>query len=333
MKTLIIAEAGVNHNGSLETAMHLVRVAAEAGADIIKFQTFVTENIVSSNAPKADYQVKNTGNESGQFEMLKNLELSFSDHQKISDFCRKLNIQFLSTAFDLDSIDLLHQMNIPVWKIPSGEITNLPYLRKIGKMDKPVLLSTGMATLGEIESALNIIEGAGTKRELITILHCTTDYPANPDEINLRAMVTLGNTFNLRFGYSDHTDGVEIPFAAVAMGASVIEKHFTLDKNMEGPDHRASLDPSELKSMVSGIRKIERALGDGVKKPTPGEIKNIMAARKSIVASQPIRKGEIFSEENLAVKRPGNGLSPMIWDLIIGKQADRDYKKDEVIAK
>lgn len=331
MNTVIIAEAGVNHNGSLEIAKEMVIAASNAGVDFIKFQTFVTENLVSRNAKQADYQTKNLGYETSQFKMLKKLELSFKDHQELNNFCKKHKIGFFSTAFDLDSIEVLKKFNLPVWKIPSGEITNLPYLRKIGSFNKPVLLSTGMATLGEIETAIEILETSGIFRNQITVLHCTTEYPAPLEEVNLRAMQTLGEAFKVKYGYSDHTDGIEISLAAVAMGASVIEKHFTLDRNMEGPDHLASLDPLDLKRMVTGIRNIEKALGNGIKLPSAGELKNKLAARKSIVASQSIKKGDIYTTDNLTVKRPGGGLSPMLWDKLIGMSANRDYKKEEQI--
>ena len=331
MKTVIIAEAGVNHNGSLKIAEEMIVAAAEAGADYIKFQTFITANLVSKDARQAEYQKKNLGSETSQFEMLKKLELSVNDHFELIKCCERNKISFFSTAFDMDSIDLLGRLDLPLWKIPSGEINNLPYIKRIGSFNKPVILSTGMATLGEIEAAIILLELAGTGREKITVLHCTTEYPAAIDEINLRAMITIGDAFKVRFGYSDHSQGIEIPFAAVAMGASVIEKHFTLNRNMEGPDHKASLEPHELKKMVEGIRNIERALGNGIKIPSPGEIKNIVAARKSIVASRAINEGEMFSAVNLTVKRPGDGLSPMLWDTIIGTKARQSYNKDQQI--
>jgi N,N'-diacetyllegionaminate synthase len=331
MKTLIIAEAGVNHNGSLDIAKELILEASKAGADFIKFQTFITEELVSKEAKQADYQKKNLGNETSQFEMLKKLELNKEDHYKLIEYCNTCQISFFSTAFDLISIDLLAKLDLPLWKIPSGEITNFPYLQKIGSYNKPVILSTGMATLGEVEAAIEVLEKSGTKRANITVLHCTTEYPAPIDEVNLNAMITMGNAFNVKFGYSDHTEGIEIPLAAVAMGATVIEKHFTLSKNMEGPDHKASLEPDELKKMVDGIRNIERAMGDGIKTPTQSEVKNKVAARKSLVAAKNIRTGDVFSNENLTVKRPGDGLSPMLWEKLIGIKAKRDYQKDEKI--
>lgn len=331
MKTTIIAEAGVNHNGSIKIAKELILAASEAGADFIKFQTFVTEKLVSTSAKQADYQIKNLGYELSQFEMLKKLEMSHADHLELVKFCIKNNIAFFSTAFDHDSIDLLVNLDLPMWKIPSGEITNLPYLRRIGSLKKPIILSTGMSTLGEIEEAINVLEKSGTKREKITVLHCTTEYPAPIDEVNLNAMVTIGNAFKVKFGYSDHTDGIEIPLAAVAMGATIIEKHFTLDKKMIGPDHKASLTPFELKQMIESIRKIERSFGTGIKIPTAGEIKNRIAARKSIVASRPIKLGEQLSIDNITVKRPGDGLSPMLWEHVIGTKAKRNYGTDEQI--
>lgn len=331
MKTIIIAEAGVNHNGSLETAKELIAEASKAGADYIKFQTFQAEKLVSKDAKQADYQKRNLGNEISQFEMLKQLELTINDHHELIKYCKKHKIEFFSTAFDMDSIALLVSLRLQLWKIPSGEITDLPFIKKIGSLRKPVLLSTGMATMGEIESAIEVLEHSGTSRDQITVLQCTTDYPASPDEINLTAMVTIGEAFKVKFGYSDHSEGIEIPLAAVAMGATVIEKHFTLDKNMKGPDHKASLEPDELRMMIDGIRKIERALGDGIKRPTLGELKNKSVARKSIVAARSIKKGNIFSEKSLTVKRPGDGLSPMNWEQLIGTKADRDYQKDEQI--
>jgi N,N'-diacetyllegionaminate synthase len=331
MAILIIAEAGVNHNGSLLVAKKLIKEAAKAGADFIKFQTFSTERLVSKGAKLAEYQKANSGKATNQFDLLKKLELSKKDHFELVKYCKRFGINFFSTAFDFDSIDLLIEIDLPMWKIPSGEITNLPYLKKIGALKKPVILSTGMATLGEIEAAIDILEKSGTKRDKITVLHCTTEYPVPVDEINLKAMVTIGEAFKVSFGYSDHTEGIEIPIAAVAMGATIIEKHFTLDKNMEGPDHKASLDPDELNKMIKSIRNIERALGNGIKIPSKGEILNRIAARKSIVASEPIRKNEKFSVKNLTVKRPGDGISPMYWNQFIGKRANRDYCKDEQI--
>jgi N,N'-diacetyllegionaminate synthase len=331
MKTIIIAEAGVNHNGSLDIAKRLIESASAAGANIIKFQTFKADNLVSRDAKQADYQKRNLGKETSQFDMLKDLELSFNDHKALVKHCKKFHIAFFSTAFDMESIILLESIKMPMWKIPSGEITNLPYIKKIGSFGKPVILSTGMATMGEIEAAIGLLEVAGTSRDKITVLHCTTDYPASPDEINLSAMVTIGNAFKVRYGYSDHSEGIEISLAAVAMGASVIEKHFTLDKKMKGPDHKASLEPYEMKQLIDGIRKVERAIGNGIKIPSPGEMKNKNLVRKSIVASRDIRKGEKFSVENITVKRPGDGLSPMVWEHVIGLKAGKSYLKDEKI--
>ena len=331
MKTIIIAEAGVNHNGSLTIAKRLIEEAAKAGADYIKFQTFVTEKLVSKEAKQADYQKNNLQKECSQFEMLKELELSLNDHYALIEYCTQLKIAFFSTAFDLDSIDLLSKLNLSMWKIPSGEITNLPYLQKIGSFNKPIILSTGMATLGEIEAAIEVLEKSGAPRDQITVLHCTTEYPAPVNGVNLKAMTTIAEAFKLKVGYSDHTEGIEIPLAAVALGATVIEKHFTLDRKMKGPDHKASLEPDELKKMVEGIRNIELAMGNGIKKPTTSEIKNKLAARKSIVAEKRIQAGELFTIENLTIKRPGNGISPMLWNQIVGVKAKRDFQPDELI--
>ena len=331
MSVFIIAEAGVNHNGSLELAKKLIDVAVEAGVDAIKFQTFKTENLVSKNAKKAEYQKETTDAKESQFEMIKKLELDIDTHHELIRYCNSKNIMFLSTPFDLDSIDLLDRLELPIFKIPSGEITNLAYLRKIGALNKQVILSTGMADIGEIEDALDVLIEAGTPKDNITVLHANTMYPTPMEDVNLRAMVTIGNTFDVAFGYSDHTLGIEVDIASVAMGATVIEKHFTLDKSMEGPDHKASLEPDELKSMVKAIRNIEIALGSSVKKPSRSEIPNIEIARKSIVASCNIKKGDIFTEENLAVKRPGGGISPMRWDEIIGTVAAKAYEVDELI--
>ena len=331
-QVFIIAEAGVNHNGDLELAKKLIDVAVEAGADAVKFQTFKTELCVSKGAKKAEYQVKNTGNdEETQFDMVKKLELTNQNHYELINYCRTKNIMFLSTPFDHDSIKLLNDLGLEIFKIPSGEITNLPYLRHIGSLNKKVILSTGMANLGEIENALDILSLAGTKKENITVLHANTEYPTPIEDVNLKAMVTISNAFGVKFGYSDHTLGIEVPVAAVALGANVIEKHFTLDKNMEGPDHKASLEPDELKAMICAIRNIAKALGNGIKKPSKSELKNMQVVRKSIVASRDIKIGEILDENNLAVKRPGNGISPMRWDEITGTIAKKDYKEDELI--
>ncbi len=331
MSVFIIAEAGVNHNGSIELAKKLIDVAVEAGVDAVKFQTFKTENLVSKNAQKAEYQKKTTGSNESQFEMIKKLELDIDTHYELINYCNNKNIMFLSTPFDLDSIDLLDSLELPIFKIPSGEIINLPYLQKIGALKKQVILSTGMADIGEIEDALDVLIEAGTPKENITVLHANTMYPTPMEDVNLRAMMTIGNTFNIAYGYSDHTLGIEVDIASVALGATVIEKHFTLDKSMEGPDHKASLEPDELKAMVKAIRNIEVALGSKVKKPSKSEIPNIEIARKSIVASCSIKKGEVFTENNLAIKRPSNGINPMRWDEIIGSVATKDYKEDEPI--
>jgi len=331
-KVFIIAEAGVNHNGSIELAKKLIDVAVEAGADAVKFQTFKAEKLVSKNTQKAQYQKENIqDNDDSQFNMLKKLELDIDTHKELISYCKEKNIMFLSTPFDLDSIELLNSLGLEIFKIPSGEITNLPYLREIGKLNKQVILSTGMADIGEIEDALDILINSGTSKKDITVLHANTMYPTPYEDVNLKAMVTIGNTFDVLYGYSDHTLGIEVDIAAVAMGASCIEKHFTLDKTMEGPDHKASLEPDELKAMVSGIRNIEVALGDGIKKPSPSEKPNIKVARKSIVAKTNIKKGEILSEENLTIKRPADGISPMRWDEIVGTVALNDYEEDELI--
>lgn len=330
-KVFIIAEAGVNHNGSIDLAKKLIDVASESGVDAVKFQTFKAENLVSKNAQKADYQKQTTDKNESQFDMIKKLELDVDTHKELMFYCKTKDIMFLSTPFDHDSIDLLSDLGLEIFKIPSGEITNLPYLRHIGRLNKKVILSTGMADNGEIEDALDVLIAAGTKKENITVLHANTMYPTPMEDVNLKAMVTIGNTFDVAFGYSDHTLGIEVDIAAVAMGACCIEKHFTLDKTMEGPDHKASLEPDELKAMVKAIRNIELALGSCVKKPSKSEIPNIQIARKSIVAKMDIKKGEILSENNLEIKRPGNGINPMRWDEIVGSIAIKDYKEDELI--
>lgn len=330
-KVFIIAEAGVNHNGSIEIAKKMIDEAKRAGADAIKFQSFKAELLVSKKAEKAEYQKKLTDRNESQFEMIKKLELDEESQKQLFSYCKKKKINFLLSPFDLDSIDLLNKLGLGTFKIPSGEITNLPYLRKLGKLDKKIILSTGMADLGEIEDALDILIVSGTKKENITVLHCNTEYPTPFGDVNLKAMITIKNAFNIEVGYSDHTPGIEIPIAAVALGAVVIEKHFTLDKNMEGPDHKASLEPSELKAMVEAIRNIEKALGDGIKKPSKSEINNKPIARKSLVAIKEIKKAEIFTEENIGIKRPGNGISPMRWDEVIGKTAGKDFKIDDLI--
>ncbi|MFW0713417.1 N-acetylneuraminate synthase [Aliarcobacter butzleri] len=330
-KVFIIAEAGVNHNGSIELAKKLIDVASESGVDAVKFQTFKAENLVSKNAQKADYQKQTTDKNESQFDMIKKLELDVDTHKELMLYCKTKNIMFLSTPFDHDSIELLNDLGLEIFKIPSGEITNLPYLRHIGRLNKKVILSTGMADIGEIEDALGVLIAAGTKKENITVLHANTMYPTPMEDVNLKAMVTIGNTFDVAFGYSDHTLGIEVDIAAVAMGACCIEKHFTLDKTMEGPDHKASLEPDELKAMVKAIRNIELALGSCVKKPSKSEIPNMKIARKSIVAKMDIKKGELLSENNLTIKRPGNGINPMRWDEIVGSIATKDYKEDELI--
>jgi len=329
MSVFIIAEAGDNHNGSFDLALKLVDVAVESGADCVKFQTFVTEEVVSKKAEKADYQKQSTGANESQYEMVKKLELSFGQFRKLDSYCKKKGIMFLSTAFDLKSTEFLNTLDMPFWKIPSGEITNLPYLMKIAQTNKNVVLSTGMATVDEIRDAVDVLTNNGAGK--ITLLHCNTEYPTPMRDVNLKAMNSLHKLFNLDVGYSDHTLGIEVPVAAVALGAKVIEKHFTLDRNMEGPDHQASLEPHELKNMVESIRNIEKALGSDIKKPSQSEIKNINIARKSIVARRNILKGEVFTEENLAVKRPGNGISPMKWFDILGKISTKDFEEDELI--
>jgi len=331
MNVFIIAEAGVNHNGSIELAKKLIDEAVKARADAVKFQTFKTENLVSKDAQKADYQKETTDAKESQFDMIKKLELDVDTHKELIEYCNKKNIMFLSTPFDHDSIDLLNNLGLEIFKIPSGEITNLPYLRDIGKLNKKVILSTGMADMGEIEDALDILIESGTQKENITILHANTMYPTPMEDVNLKAMVTIGNTFDCKFGYSDHTLGIEVDIAAVAMGASCIEKHFTLDCNMEGPDHKASLEPKELKQMIKSIRNIEVALGSSIKKPSKSEKPNMKIARKSIVAKIDIQKGDILNEDNLAIKRPGNGISPMRWDEFIGSMAKKNYSIDELI--
>lgn len=331
-KVFIIAEAGVNHNGSVALAKKLIDVAVEAKVDAVKFQTFKTELCISKNALKADYQIENTNNISEtQYEMVKKLELDADTHKELISYCNFKNIMFLSTPFDHDSIELLSDLGLQIFKIPSGEITNLPYLRHIGKLNKHVILSTGMADMGEIEAALDVLVNAGTKKENITVLHANTMYPTPMEDVNLRAMITIGKAFDVAYGYSDHTLGIEVDIAAVAMGATCIEKHFTLDCTMEGPDHKASLEPDELKAMVKAIRNIELALGSSVKKSSKSETPNIVIARKSIVAKYDIKKGEILTEENLAIKRPANGINPMRWDEIVGTVASKDYGEDELI--
>jgi len=330
-KTFIIAEAGVNHNGILELARKMIDAAVDAGADAVKFQSFKAENLLSKSAPKADYQKISTGSSETQFEMIKKLELDGNAHKSLFLYCREKKIQFLSSPFDLDSIDLLNKMGMKNFKIPSGEITNLPYLRTIGGLNKKVIMSTGMADLKEVEDAIDVLKNAGTELKNITVLHCNTEYPTPFEDVNLKAMQTIAAAFKVKVGYSDHTLGIEVPVAAVALGASIIEKHFTLDKNMEGPDHKASLEPHELKAMSKAIRNIENALGDGIKEPSPSELKNKPIARKSIVAACDIKKGEVFTNKHITVKRPGTGVSPMLWDEIVGKTSAKDYQKDDLI--
>ncbi len=330
-KVFIIAEAGVNHNGSIELAKKLIDVAVISGADAVKFQTFKAEKLVSKNAQKADYQKVTTDKNESQFDMIKKLELDLDTHKELISYCKTKNIMFLSTPFDDDSIELLNDLGLEIFKIPSGEITNLPYLRKIGELNKRVILSTGMSDIGEIEDALDVLILSGTKKENIIVLHANTMYPTPYEDVNLKAMVTIGNTFDVAFGYSDHTLGIEVDIAAVAMGACCIEKHFTLDKTMEGPDHKASLEPNELKAMVESIRNIELALGSQIKKPSKSEMPNMQIARKSIVSSCSIQKGEILTQNNMTIKRPGNGINPMRWDEIVGNIAQKDYSEDELI--
>ncbi len=341
MKTIIIAEAGVNHNGDFETAKKMIVAAKEAGADYVKFQTAVPELVISEYAPQAEYQKENTGVVESQLDMCRKIHLPLSDYQPLSDFCKEVGIGFMSTPFDLTSIDLLAEIGQDYFKIPSGEITNLPYLRKIAEKGIPVILSTGMSTTNEVEEAIQILTGTHKTtpkdfattltRDDIIVLHCNTQYPTPYSDINLRAMLTLAEDLKVKTGFSDHSLGIEAPIAAVALGANVIEKHFTLSREMPGPDHKASLEPAELKAMVTSIRHIEEALGDGVKRVTASERPNIEIARKSIVATRPIKKGEILTEDNIYVKRPGNGVSPMLWDQAIGSAAIRDFQPDELI--
>lgn len=328
-RVFIIAEAGVNHNGSIEIAKKMIDAATLAGADAIKFQTFKSEELVCRDAEKAEYQKLMTKSDESQYDMLKRLELNFEQHEEIIKYCNEKGIMFLSTAFDLESIDMLKKLGIKIFKIPSGEITDYPYLRKIGRLKKKVIMSTGMCEMQEIEDALKVLKDNGTSD--IAILHCNTDYPTPIQDVNLKAMNEIKERFNLKVGYSDHTLGIEVPIAAVALGAEIIEKHFTLDRNMDGPDHKASLEPDELKRMIFSIRNIEKALGNGKKVISFSEHKNIASTRKSIVAKTDIKKGQIFSERNLICKRPGIGISPMKWNEIIGIRSNKDYKKDELI--
>ena len=331
MSVFIIAEAGINHNGLIKNAYKLVDAAVEAGVDAVKFQTFKAKNLVTKNANKANYQKQTTSKSETQFEMINKLELDIDAHKKIIKYCKSKDIMFLSSPFDHGSIDLLNELGLEIIKIPSGEITNLPYLRHIGSLSKQLILSTGMSTIQEVGDALSILIGSGTKKENITILHANTMYPTPMEDVNLNAMQTIQREFDIAVGYSDHTLGIEVDIAAVTMGASIIEKHFTLDKNMKGPDHQASLEPEELKAMVVAIKNTEKALGDGFKIPSNSEKSNMINARKSIVANQTIKKGDILTEENIVVKRPGSGISPMNWDEVIGSTAKKDYLIDEII--
>jgi N,N'-diacetyllegionaminate synthase len=331
MKTIVIAEAGVNHNGDLEMAKNLIRVAAESGADYVKFQMFDAGKLATPSAVKAHYQITNTNSIESQFEMLKNLEMSKADYVKLLDFGSQCGVKIFSTGFDIEMNNMLAELGQRIFKVPSGEITNLPYLRNIGQFGVDVILSTGMSNLDEIGAALNAIKAAGTPLDSITVLHCTTAYPAPMEDINLLAMGTIANEFGVKVGYSDHSEGIEVSIAAVALGAVVIEKHFTSDRNLPGPDHKASLEPAELKNMIKAIRNIESARGDGVKKMTSSEMSNVSVARKSIVASIDIEEGEIFTEENLTTKRAGVGISPMKWDQIIGMHAQRNYLQNDLI--
>lgn len=328
-RTLIIAEAGVNHNGEIEIAKKLVDVAKDAGADIVKFQTFDVNAITSKYAEMAMYQKRNTGQEKSQKEMLSELTLSHDEFAELSEYCKERKIKFLSTPFDIPSVRFLDSLGCDVWKIPSGEITNYPYLVEIAHTGKDIILSTGMSTLGEVENAVKLLKDEGAGK--LAVLHCTTQYPTSYDSVNLNAMLTLRERTGLAVGYSDHTKGIEIPIAAVAMGASIIEKHFTLDRNMHGPDHKASLEPDELKQMVQSIRHIERAFGSGKKDPVETEKENMKIARKSIVAKSAIKIGEMLTENNITTKRPGNGINPMLWKSVLGTKAIRDFEEDELI--
>ena len=327
----IIAEAGVNHNGDIVMAKKLIKVAAEAGCDYVKFQTFIAKNVVSRTATKADYQKINTGNDSTQIEMLEKLQLSFEQHYELIESCKENKIKFFSTAFDIESIDFLKSLNLGIWKIPSGEITNLPFLKKIGSFNEKVILSTGMSSMTEIFEALDILLRFGTSRQNITILHCNTDYPTAFEDVNLKAMNQIKNQFGVHVGYSDHTLGIEVPIAAVTLGAVLIEKHFTLDRNLDGPDHRASLEPTELNHMVSAIRNISKALGSGNKQPSNSELKNKDIARKSIHISRPLPEGHILSESDIIMKRPGYGISPMKMEMVIGKKLKISLDTDHML--
>ena len=330
-KVFIIAEAGINHNGKLENALKLVDAASNAGADAVKFQTFIAEACISKKAPKAEYQNRNLESNESQLEMAKKLELNYESFKRIKEYCGQKNIEFFSTAFDIESLIMLMDLGQRIIKIPSGDITNLPFLKMIGSLRRKVIMSTGMCHLIEVKEALDILNKNGTKKKNITILHCNTEYPTPMMDVNLKAMITIQDKLGVAVGYSDHTLGIEIPIAAVTLGATVIEKHLTLDNNLPGPDHRASIEPQELKRMVKAIRNVEKSMGDGIKQPSPSEIKNILIARKSIVAKKIIKKGELFTEVNLTVKRPGNGITPMAWDDYIGKYSNKTYQIDDLI--
>jgi N,N'-diacetyllegionaminate synthase len=330
-KVIIIAEAGVNHNGDIDLAKKLIKAAAACGADFVKFQTFTASQLVTHNAKKAEYQANATGNITGQYEMLEKLELSLEDFSHLHEYCKECNIGFLSTGFDEGSIKFLVDIGVDFIKIPSGEITNLPYLRFIGGLEKKIILSTGMSNMGEIEDAIDVLESSGANRENIAVLHCNTEYPTPMRDVNLRAMQTIRHAFNVAIGYSDHTMGLEVPLAAVALGAKIIEKHLTLSQGMLGPDHRASMEPKEFSEMVAAIRNIELAMGDGIKRPSLSESNNIHIVRKSIVASRPIKKGDLYTSQNLTAKRAGAGICPMRWDEVIGCIAQRDFLEDELI--
>jgi len=330
-KVFIIAEAGVNHNGNIEIAKKLIDIAIGVGANAVKFQTFKAEKVISKFAQKAEYQYKITDKNETQLEMVKRLELDVDAHKELIHYCKKKGLMFLSTPFDIESIGLLNELEVEILKIPSGEITNLPYLRKIGSLNRNIIISTGMADLEEIGKALDILLESGTSKDNITVLHCNSEYPTPFEDVNLTAMLTIRDTFRVNIGYSDHTPGIEVPIAAVALGATVIEKHFTLNKDMDGPDHKASLGPDELKSMVTAIRNIEKSLGDGIKRPSPSELKNRPLVRKSIIAGMDIKEGDMLTENNITVKRPGIGINPMEWDNVIGRKAIHDFKEDELI--
>lgn len=331
MSVFIIAEAGVNHNGSIELAKRLIDIASSSGADAIKFQSFKAKNLLTKLAKKANYQIENTNKQESQYDMIKKLELDFNAHKELISYCKKKKIIFLSSPFDTESIELLNDLNLEIFKIPSGEITNYPYLKKIGELNKKIILSTGMSKISEIQEALTVLINSGSKKENITVLHANTEYPTPMKDVNLRAMVLIGKKLDIEFGYSDHTLGIEVAIAAVSLGAKCIEKHFTSDTQLEGPDHKASLDPNQLKAMISSIRNVELALGEDIKRPSESEMKNIQIVRKSIVAKTQIKKGDILTEKNITTKRPGSGLSPMRWEELIGTTAEKDYMEDDFI--